>query len=617
MINLLQACPSCTALARLFREQPPVSLLPPLADSRWAAVFGNPAVAKIVVPIVDRARLEIDQALPVLTDEAYRDFAGTGVRLRFEHVYFERRRQLARAAVALLAEPKTDCWRRSFLGKLEDIFAEESWALPAHVKNDTGRDSRCIDLFAAETANLMGECLNVFGTIIPSELQACIRSRLRHDFFENYRDHTADCWWSKGGNNWNAVCHQGVLGAALAVEDDPDLLAALCTKAAEGLPVFLAGYGADGGCSEGPGYWVYGFGWFSVLNEQLETRTQGRLSLFSGDAKVQAIARYGPAVTLAGQNLVNFADASGCEVLRPSLLEYLGRRLHNADCRQQALENYQRLGETGIDLDFERADLFFMLRLFLHWPAPDVVAAPEPKSDIFFKDLEVWVVRGRDEKGRLWELAAKGGFNEEHHNHNDLGSFILNVDGVALITEIGAPEYTRDFFRGETRYSFIAARSLGHSLPVINGQEQANGVDFKAKILRAETSADTVTFEVDLTGAYPAAAHCRKLVRTLTLAKSSGELRWTDVFELDQAGMLESAIISDAGAVVIRSARLATIERGGITLSLQSDEGARWDRVETHSYRGHAGGQECSVRRLVLVPERLSETVTLGVTVRL
>ena len=617
MINLLQALPSQATLAQLFREQPPVPLLPPLGDNRWAAAFANPALDKMLSSLVERARTEIDQPLPELTDALYRDFSKTGMRLRFENVYFERRRQLARAAVALLADPHDEAWTRSFLAKLADVFAEESWALPSDVKNDTGRDAREIDLFSAETANLMGECLNVFGSLVPRELQVRIRERLRRDFFENYLDHADDYGWSKGGNNWNAVCHQGLLGAALAVEDDPVLLAELCTKAAGGLPVFLDGFGADGGCSEGPVYWGYGFGWFSVLNEQLETRTHGRLSLFAGNANVESIARYGPAVSLAGRKLVNFSDSTNEEILRPSLFEYLGRRLGDDACRRQALENYARLGETGIDWGAERTDLFFLLRLFLSWPpAQSAVSQPQEKADHYFEDLAVWIVHGRDGNGRLWELAVKGGFNNEHHNHNDVGSFILNVDGVPLITEIGAPEYTRDFFRAETRYLYLAARSLGHSLPLINGQEQAAGVDFKAKVLRAETGTDKIVFEVDLTAAYRAEARCRKLVRTLALAKGAGEVRWTDEFELDQTDALESAVISDAEGVVICSPRLATIEKDGRKLSLHADEGGRWDRVETHPYRGHSG-EERTVRRLVLVPEKLSRTLMLGVTIRL
>ncbi|MFA6959707.1 MAG: hypothetical protein WC205_03030 [Opitutaceae bacterium] len=76
------------------------------------------------------------------------------------------------------------------------------------------------------------------------------------------------------------------------------------------------------------------------------------------------------------------------------------------------------------------------------------------------------------------------------------------------------------------------------------------------------------------------------------------------MFELDKTGALESAVISHAESVVIRSARLATIEKGGGTLALQADEGARWDRVEMHGYcagikeaKNYRSADSCLCRR--------------------
>ena len=613
MINLLHACPAGAELRRIFSEHPPVPLLPPLGDPRWSAALSNPVTAGLRDGLLERACAERDEPLPVLTDELYRDYSATGVRVRFEVVYFERRRRLARAAVALLAGGG-EAATRSFLDKLEEIFAEVSWALPAHVDNPDGRDPQRVDLFGAETANLMGECLNVFGAIIPVDFKTRILERLRRDFFENYRDRGDAMWWTKMSHNWNAVCHQGVLGAALAVEDDPQLLADLVTAVISRLPLFLDGYGPDGGCSEGPGYWEYGFGWFATLNEQLEVRTGGEFSLFEGDAKVRNIARYAPLVSLSARKLVNFADSPSEEILRPQVMAYVARRLGVKSCALQVQENYAQLAERGVNYDAERSDLFYWLRLFLHAPTSLAPAGGGLKEDIYFDDLGVWVVRGRDAAGRLWELAAKGGDNEEHHNHNDLGSFILNLDGVPLIMEIGAPEYTRDFFSWQKRYSFLAARSLGHSVPVINGCEQPEGVDFQAKVIRADTNADAVVFEVDLTKAYPAAAGCRRCVRRLSWVKSAGRLTWDDRFELEKTGSLESAIITEGAEVDIVSPQIAVVSKEGRRLALEAGVGASWVRVETHAYRGHLADDR-TIRRLVLAPASVEARMTLTVTI--
>ncbi|MGE9289925.1 MAG: heparinase II/III domain-containing protein, partial [Puniceicoccales bacterium] len=269
MINPIDTPTSRETLIQIFSESPPVSLLPELHSGRWSTALSNPRIAKELSLLMEKADAESAVPLPPLTDKAYREFAATGMRLPFERIYFERRRRLARAAVALLAEPDSESRKGSFLEKLEDIFSEPSWTLPAHVRNETGRDPFQIGLFSAETANLMGECYNVFGAILPQEFKDRIQQRIRQQFLENYLDPQREPGWTSIQNNWNAVCHQGVLGAALSIVDDPELLADLLIKASRSLPLFLEGYGPDGGCSEGPSYWEYGFGWFAVLNEQL------------------------------------------------------------------------------------------------------------------------------------------------------------------------------------------------------------------------------------------------------------------------------------------------------------------------------------------------------------
>ena len=614
VINLLHAGLSRQDLREILLRHPPRPLLPPLGSPIWQDATRKTLLASQLKELVRRADEEAGEPCPALTDDLYGDYVVHGVRLPFERIYFERRRRLARAAVALLAEggPRR---AESFLAKLRAIFEEESWALPAHVHTPTGKDPRTIDLFAAETANLMAECLDVFGAAIPEDLRADILRRLHDSVFKRYLEEPS-FWWTSVTGNWNAVCHQGVIGAALAVVEDPDLLAALLHKAASRLPAFLAGYGSDGGCSEGPAYWVYGFGWFSVLNEQLETRTDGGLSLFAHDEKIPRIAAYGPAAVLSKHRVVNFADCGQTVVLRPSLLEYLGRRLDAPDCRDQAVENYAWLAAEPFDHDGQRVDLFFWLRHILRCPASLAPTRSVGRRDRFFPDLSVWIVRGRDESGRLWELAAKGGHNDEHHNHNDVGGFILNVDGVPLVTEIGAPEYVREFF-GPDRYGFLAARSLGHSLPLINGREQAAGGARRAHVLKSETNQGRVTFSTDIAAAYPPDTGCLAALRTIEFAKSEGVVRWTDRIALDSIrGATESALITHASEVFIETPGLALIRHSGIALELRTGEGTRWARVETHAYKGH-DGQDMAVRRLVLAPKAPAPELCFTVELRL
>ncbi len=611
-------------IEEVLARHPRKPLLPVLGSEAWLKAGVNPLVRQYIKPLRARAEKECAEPLPELTDELYSGFHRTGSRLAFESVYFERRRRLARAVISLLLCDEDDPLRKgladSAVSKITSVFEEVSWALPAHVNSHasdvtSGKDPLEIDLFCTETANVMAELIDLLGGVMPASLRERIRGRLLHQVFATYLDEslTPRFEWKHCTNNWNAVCHQGIVGAALSQLDDPRLLAEILASAAKCLPFFLSGFGDDGGCSEGPGYWNYGFGWFAELNRQLESRTDGELSLFEGDQHIHAIARYGPRVSLSGGNLVNFSDTGASGGLSPSLLAYLGDRLGDQELHHLALENYQMILEKGIDLEAERCDLFHLTRLILRCPGDLSAPAVFTRRDCYMPDLAVLVSHGTDSRGHLWEFAAKAGHNDEHHNHNDCGNYILNIDGVRLVTEIGAPDYVKDFF-GPKRYEFLAARSLGHSLPVINGREQEAGRIHASKILSHSLTADDSDFLIDATACYPAEAGCRKFVRAFHLDKTAGTMTVEDEFELDRAESLEDAVVTIHPASI--SGDHAVIKAEKLELLLQAAPGTRFVRIESHPYRNRAG-HEASINRLVFTTEDLAPQARMGFTIRL
>jgi hypothetical protein len=610
MTNLLTSNVSEADIRAILDSTPGAALLPEMGNKVWLKVGDRPLVRKWLDSIRQLSAKEIGRPMPELTEDLYHEFYANGSRVPFENAYFERRRRLARAAIAaLLDEPsQQDHWLASLREKTESVFSEFSWALPAHVNSPSGRDPLHIDLFAAETANLMAELITLFPTVFSPQLVAAIKGRVRRDFSENYVNRHEDFFWTKAGNNWNAVCHQGVVGAALALEEDNALLARILFLTKKYLPLFLRGFGADGACSEGPGYWQYGFGWFCVLNEQLETRTDGALSLIEGDPHVLEIARFGPRVTLTNFHFVNFSDSPRTGALSPSLLTYLGNRLKDENILAHARKSYERLDQTGLNLQGQRTDLLYFVRLLLNTPEDTSTMVTVQPQDFFFKDLAVVVSAGRDVNGHLWEFAAKGGNNAEQHNHNDCGSYILNIDGWPVAIEIGAPEYTKDFFR-ENRYQYLAARTLGHSLPIVNGREQAAGPQYASKVLGAELDAEHTEFSVDLAECYPADAHCSELIRNFSFDKVNGRLRIKEFFDLSVHQSFETSVLTEDQ--VEMSGPCAVIHaKAGDVLVRPFDE-TLIIGVESHEYRDH-GGTPRKIQRIILRPSKLTEQRFVG-----
>lgn len=613
MKNILRESTDLDELKKVFAECPPRSLFPEIKDAAWGRLSSEEVLRRWAGPIREQALEFIRQGehLPELTDAMYADFHITGNRLPFETPYFERNRMIAALVFAFLqARDETEKQKclAALIRVLEARMEESSWALPACVQNKSGKDPMCLDLFAAEFFNSLGELIQLFGELLPPQLVASIRARLQKEGFENYLE--GDFWWMHGNNNWNAVCQQGVLGAALAIVEDADLLARLFMRARQFLPNFINGFADDGGCSEGPGYWTYGFGWFCALNWQLEHRTRGRFSIFEGDAKLREVSRYWGKITLSDGHVVNFADAgvqTAVSTPLPSwILQYLANRWGDEEMAAAARESclYYQYNPHGI-----RNDFFNFVRRFLLCPD---MSGPTPAislRDDWLPKLVVMVSRTRTSDGHLVELGAKGGHNDESHNHNDIGSYMLNVDGERMLVEIGAPEYVKATF-GPERFTFNAMRSRGHSVPLINGTEQKEGRDFRSEVLRQSFSDKKAELVLDMTRAYPAEAACTRLIRNMLLDKQSGKFTVQDEIEVEKPlEVTDTAIISDVEPVMEETTAL--LRRGKSTIRIRPLKGSVILGVKTLDYRTHTGEDAC-VYRLSIGAEKPANEVKIG-----
>jgi hypothetical protein len=61
-------------------------------------------------------------------------------------------------------------------------------------------------------------------------------------------------------------------------------------------------------------------------------------------------------------------------------------------------------------------------------------------------------------------VAAKGGYNDESHNQNDAGHFIVYSDGQPPIIDVGVETYSTKTFSA-SRYDIWTMQSGYHNLP--------------------------------------------------------------------------------------------------------------------------------------------------------
>src|SRR5690606_1257828 len=124
------------------------------------------------------------------------------------------------------------------------------------------------------------------------------------DMVEGRRDEIA---WMRRRNNWNSVCLAGITGTALATLDARVERAWFIAAAEQYIPYFLKSFTPDGYCSEGLGYWNYGFGQFTILAETVRQATGGKVDLFA-DATVLQPALFGSRVEVLNGVYPSIAD---------------------------------------------------------------------------------------------------------------------------------------------------------------------------------------------------------------------------------------------------------------------------------------------------------------------
>lgn len=515
----------------------PVSHSPGM--DRLVATLPQGGVAALV------AQAEADSLAPLapLSARLYHQFRETGVREGYEDAQRARRNRLYRLTLAEWIEG-----RGRFAAAIEDLawarLEETNWAWPAHARELDAYDRPTLDLAAAMTALDLAEMDYLVGDRLAPNLRARLRAEVERRAIAPFltRD---DLWWlhstaEKQVNNWTAVCVAGVVGAALYLETDADRLARIVARGLLSLADYLETFDRDGGSSEGPDYWTYGFGNYVVLAHLLHVRTGGAIDLLQGD-DLKDIARF-PLRTMLDTGLwVSFSDSDHNPRFHPGLLSYLARRMD--------LPGLIGLG-TKNDFTVDSFNQFAWPLRQLAWPLPDAAEPTVPPPHDWYDEMGWMISRLSPTDPKTLRLAVKGGHNDEMHNQNDVGSFMVTSGGRVVLTDPGRGRYSKAYF-GPDRYQNLFASSLGHSVPVINGHGQAAGRSHRATVVEHVHSEDEDRLVLDMAAAYPEAADLAQLQRSVSLRRTlpGGRVTLKDWFQFKAGpGDFQSVLVTSLRA---------------------------------------------------------------------
>ncbi|GMA62584.1 heparinase II/III-family protein [Alicyclobacillus fastidiosus] len=478
----------------------------------------------------DRGERKLNHSWTTITATQYMDYSRTGNRTRYDNVFWERRQDLASLVVAECIENQGR-FLDDIVNGIWCICEETFWGIPGHGYMMKRHDSLpdvsdpIIELFSAETAALLAWTSYLLKSKLDSiSIMVCERILFEVDrrILTPYLNRT-DFWWmgfnqERMLNNWNPWCNSNCLAAFLLLEDDPQRREAAVVKTMRSLDNYIDRLHSDGGCEEGPKYWTFAGGALFDCLELLYGVSGGKIDVYN-EPLIQQIGRYLYKAFIDDCFYVNFADSSPKVDIPAELVYRYGIRIGDSKLSGLGAMALKKKRERSTVLDF--ANMFRMLpALFNYSKVEDHVGDNPLVRDAWLDGIQVIVAREQHGSSKGLYLAAKGGHNDESHNHNDIGQFIVYCDGSPMVIDPGVMTYTAKSFFSE-RYTIWATQSAYHNLPIVNGVQQLNGRQYQAYEVRYHQEDTIASITMNIAGAYPDSAGIKSWIRSASFIRDS------------------------------------------------------------------------------------------------
>lgn len=531
--------------------------------------------------IIKNGEKYLDYEWKVVKATDYIAYETTGNRTIMESILFANNAAIASMFAAELAEGKG-----RFIPQLINgtwfTCEMSSWSLSAHLAGNSYAH-RSLPVANDNTLELFqGDMSQIFSWIyyflheemdkIQPEFSKRLKDELTYRELDSYltRD---DFWWmgfsgGNGGilNNWTPWCTANAILSFMLMENDRDRLAQGVWKSIRSTDLYLNYVQGDGGIEEGPSYWHGSAGKLYDYLSALSMITGGKVTIFD-EKQIKDMGEFIVRSFVGDNWVVNFSDASARGGGGMRKIYRYGKAVGSDLMMGYAAQLMKMNPDPGISSSTYIIDMFDDLFYEKEFRACDKTFTPSPYT--WYPETEYHYMSNAD--GVF--VAARGGYNAESHNHNDVGTFTLYYDNLPVIIDIGVGVYTRKTF-GPERYTIWTMQSNYHNLPVVNGYGEKDGKQYKAK----DCKSTPTSFSADIAGAYPAEAGVQKWVRSYNLIGKV--LKVSDQFVLSKAEKPCDVNFMTWGDVDASKPGIVTIEVRGRKVQLKYDAKAFTSEVE-------------------------------------
>ena len=536
-----------------------MNLIGKAADPQfWSEIKNKPEFK----PMLDALKRDFEadgmDEIPTTKFSKFRLFHDIGDRSIFQVDFFKRQHRMFMLTAMTLIYPDEPKHLERLQDTIWEMCDQYVWALPAHMPNITENNNCELDL----DSTTIGYALALIKVFLNDRLHDLIKARIDAEIDRRIvKPFLEKRWhWEFRENNWTTVC-SGAVGCTLML-NCPHVFDLVMDRINHNMQTYIDnGYRDDGVCTEGAGYWSYGFGYYLTYAEMLKTYTDGKVDLTKGE-RVKNIAMFLQKLFLDENVVVNYGDCgAGSQVSMPAGYLYLLKTLFPDDVELPPQNIFA----------YEVHYFTYFLNTFRFYD-PSFESAKLSKNAEYFMADQGWYVKRTEKYG----FACRGGSNGESHNHNDVGSFILSKNDKQVLVDMGGRPYTRQYFEHPQRYTFLETSSRGHNVPIVNGKYQGNGGK------RAITTFENGIVKIDFACVYYQ-DELKKLVRSL--APDENGVTITD--EFDGVSEFTERLVSHSQPKI----EDGKITVDGVTITFDKYIASARVEVETHALKLDINGE--------------------------
>lgn len=498
----------------------------------WKSVLSPEQHSKLI----QQAEGLLGYQWPMTRASVFLDYAENGNRTNFEKISFSRRDALSILVTGELLENKG-----RFMDDIVDgiwtICEETFWGVPAHLsyqKKGIGLPDvkdPVVDLFAAETSSLlawvshlMGDKLDKVNPMIKERIYIEIDRRIfkviesdpkyrwmgygrkNVDSTLSYKERS---FLERRPNNWNPWISSNLLTSVLLLEKNKDRRAKFVHQVFDVLDNYLDPYPADGGCDEGPGYWGKAAASTFDCLDLVKMATNNKFNLFD-EPLVKSMGEFIFKAYIGDGYYLNFADAVSKTNHSPMLIYRYGKSVGSSTMMEMGAYLAKKT-PGGLNMPEAYSLLRKLPELYYSKELLNATSAEPLISGAWLPDIQVMVSRDQEASKKGFYIAAKAGHNQESHNHNDVGSFMVFYNGKPILIDVGAGTYTKDYGK-----SWVISSAYHNMLPIVNGAVQLTGRKYAASNVSFTSDAQKVIFKQDISKTYNEELGLRKWERTIT-----------------------------------------------------------------------------------------------------